>query len=158
MGYEKKEDGIFYHPHYGRVMEHHGYRTRIYWSESMLGYLRKNYARTLNRELCDHLCMSERTMIRKARELGLSKDPRWLAEVWEERRQLAHMIARAKGYPGRFMPGDERGKACQYKKGHRLTDDQKEKRAAAIHEWAKRHRKETRERMLKAWETRRGKC
>lgn len=123
----------------------------------MLGYLRKNYARTLNRELCDHLCMSERTMIRKARELGLSKDPRWLEEVWEERRQLAHMIARAKGYPGRIVPGDGRGEAHRFKAGHTLTDDQKEKRAAAIHEWAKRHRKETRERMLKAWETRRGK-
>jgi hypothetical protein len=99
--------------------------------------------------------MSQRTMIRKARELGLQKDRRWLTEVWNERRKLAHMIARAKGYPGKFEPGDERGKACQYKKGHRLTAEQEAKRVVAVHEWAKRHRKETRERMLKAWETRR---
>ena len=155
MAYEKKEDGVFWHPGYGRVMEHRGYGTRIHWSASMLDYLRTHYARTINQELCDHLCMSQRTMARKARELGLQKDRQWLTEVWNERRKLAHMIARAKGYPGKFMPGDERGKAGQYKKGHRLTDEQEAKRVAAVHEWAKRHRKETRERMLKAWETRR---
>jgi hypothetical protein len=155
MAYEKKEDGVFWHPGYGRVMEHRGYGTRIHWSESMLDYLRTHYARTINQELCDHLCMSQRTMARKARELGLQKDRQWLTEVWNERRKLAHMIARAKGYPGKFEPGDERGKACQYKKGHRLTAEQEAKRVAAVHEWAKRHRKETRERMLKAWETRR---
>jgi hypothetical protein len=155
MAYEKKEDGVFWHPGYGRVMEHRGYGTRIHWSESMLDYLRTHYARTINQELCDHLCVSQRTMIRKARELGLQKDRRWLTEVWNERRKLAHMIARAKGYPWKFMPGDDRGKACQYKKGHRLTAEQEAKRVVAVHEWAKRHRKETRERMLKAWETRR---
>ena len=155
MAYEKKEDGVFWHPGYGWVMEHRGYGTRIHWSESMLDYLRTHYARTINQELCDHLCMSQRTMARKARELGLKKDRQWLTEVWNERRKLAHMIARAKGYPGKFEPGDERGKACQYKKGHRLTAEQEAKRVAAVHEWAKRHRKETRERMLKAWETRR---
>ena len=65
--YQRKPDGARYHPAYDRIMEHQGYALRIYWSTSMLDYLRKHYPTTLNEELAGCLGVSQRTMIRKAR-------------------------------------------------------------------------------------------
>lgn len=156
MAYERKKDGVAYHPHYGRLMEHKHYATRIFWSPTMLDYLRRNFATTLNEELAEWLGVSQRTMLRKARELGLEKDAKWLREIWEERRRMALAANKRKGYPGCFRKGDGR-RNPGYKPGHRLTDEQQKKRAEKLHKWSVTHPDVTHARMVKAWETRRRK-
>lgn len=105
MGYKRKPDGIFYDEEKGRLMEHRHYSKRIYWSPDMLSLLRREFSTSFNEELAGMLGVSLRTMIRKARELGLTKDPKWLADVWNERRFWAHAMSKKKGYPGSFKPG-----------------------------------------------------
>lgn len=130
--YQRKPDGARYHPAYDRIMEHQGYALRIYWSTSMLDYLRKHYPTTLNEELAGCLGVSQRTMIRKARELGLEKDPEWLAVVWEERRKLAHIISKRKGYPGGFVKGQRANPAGEFKAGEPRSEEMKRKQGEGM--------------------------
>lgn len=114
----RKADGVWLHPSYGRLMEHKGYSLRIYWSGRMLADLKRYYPQTLNDELAELLGVSVRTMIRKARELGIEKDAKWLWGIWDERRLMARAASRLKGYPGCFKKGNETGKECRFKPGH----------------------------------------
>lgn len=112
----KVVDGIYYHKSYGRIMIHEGSSTRIFWSPSMTSYLQKHFPTTKNQELAEALGVSPRTMIRKARELGLEKNPQWLQGVWDDHRLMAHVESKRKGYPGTFKPGCEVGKEYRFKK------------------------------------------
>lgn len=47
----------------------------------MLCILKRHYATTFNEELAELIGVSPRTLVRKARELGISKDPDWMKEV-----------------------------------------------------------------------------
>ena len=152
--YKKAKEGIYFNEKLGRVVEHHGYSTRLHWSRDMIDYLRRNYATTFNEELAGCLGVSQTSMRRKARELGLTKDPAWLKEVWDERRRWAHISSRKKGYPGRIRKGERRSPDTMFKKGHVETDEQKQKRIDTIHRYAMTHPEEMRQRGLKAWRTR----
>lgn len=84
-----------------------GWSTRIYWDGNMLSIMKRYFPKTLNEEILELLGgqVSMRTMLRKAREMGLQKDPDWLKGVWEERRLIAHVESKKKGYPGAFKMG-----------------------------------------------------
>ena len=82
----------------------------------MLSLIRREFPTTLNEELAGMLGVSPRTLARKAKELGLSKDPQWLAKIWDERRAWALAAARRKGYPGCFKPGNTISKEWWLKK------------------------------------------
>lgn len=110
-----KPTRTFYSEKHGRVMTHHRYSVRIFWSKNMMDFLRAHYPTMLNDELAGCLGVSPRTVIRKARELGLKKDARWLSEVWEERRRWACIAARHKGYPGAFKKGQHASPATEFK-------------------------------------------
>jgi hypothetical protein len=153
--YQHKPDGVFYDPAEGRLMEHHGHSKRIYWTKDMVDYLRRHFATTLNEELAGCIGVSQRTMIRKARELGLQKDCEWLAAVWNERRKEAHIILRTKGYPGRIEKGQHRNPAGEYKPGHRPTPEQAERKRESMRRWYRQHPAEAKAKAAKAWETRR---
>lgn len=153
--YQRKPDGARYHPSYGRIMEHQGYALRIHWSTSMLDYLSRHYPTTLNEELADCLGVSVSTMIRKARQLGLEKDKQWLAEVWDERRRMAHAINKRKGYPGGFKKGERANPDGEFKKGRTPSAEETAKRKESMKQWYVNHRAKAREKALKAWETRR---
>ena len=112
----KVEDGTFYHKSYGRIMVHNGCSTRIFWSPSMISYLQKHFPTTKNKELAEELGVSPRTMIRKAREMGLQKNLQWIQGVWDEHRLMAQAESKRKGYPGAFKPGNEIGKEYRFKK------------------------------------------
>lgn len=75
MSYTRKPEGVFYNANKGRLMEHRGCATRIYWSGDMLSLIRREFPTTLNEELAGMLGVSPRTLARKAKELGLTKDP-----------------------------------------------------------------------------------
>lgn len=111
MSYTKKPDGI-YKDKLGKLVEHKKYSTRIYWSPQMLSDLKRYFPTTSNQECADILQVSVRTIVRKARELGLEKDNEWLLSVWEENRLLACSVAKSKGHPGSFLKG---GYRKQYK-------------------------------------------
>ena len=72
--HRKVADGTFMHRTLGRLVEHKGYSTRIFWNGNMLSIMRRHYHNTLNRELAEMLGVSERSVTRKAREMGLEKD------------------------------------------------------------------------------------
>lgn len=155
--YQRKPDRIYFDPKTGRSMEHKGYATRIHWSTAMLDYLRRHFPTTLNEELAGCLGVSPRTLIRKARELGLEKDPQWLSQIWEERRRMAHAIANRKGNPGCFKKGERRNPAGEFKKGHRLTPEQEQKRSESMKRWYRLNPEKAKQRAAKIRATRRAK-
>ena len=150
-----KKDGLYYDQRTGRTMQHEHYATRIYWSADMLDYLRRHFPTTLNEELAGCLGVSQRTMIRKARELGLTKDEAWLQQVWDERRRLAHAISKRKGYPGGFVKGVRNNPDTEFKKGHTASPEVKQKQADSMRRWYRRNPDKASAKALKAWETRR---
>lgn len=153
--YKKVPDGKRFHPSYGRIMVHQGYATRIAWSKDMLDYLKQHFATTLNEDLAGCLGVSQRTMIRKARELGLEKDPEWLSAIWDERRTLAQIVSKSKGYPGGFKKGVRYNPDGEFKKGHVESDETKSKRIEKLKKWNRMNPSKLTERALKAWKTRR---
>jgi hypothetical protein len=58
--------------------------SRIYWSGNMLSELRRYYPTTKNAELADYFGVSQRTINRKAAELGLTKSKQFIADVSKE--------------------------------------------------------------------------
>lgn len=153
--YTRKKDGIYRDPSTGRTMQHQGYATRIYWSKDMTDYLRRHFPTTLNDELAGCLGVSPRTLIRKARELGLQKDPIWLAAVWEERRRMAHSANKAHGYPNAYKKGQRANPDGEFKPGHKESAETKARRIENIRKWYRRHPQEGKARAAKAWATRR---
>lgn len=153
--YTPKKDGLYYDQRAGRTMQHEHYATRIYWSTAMLDYLRRHFPTTLNEELAGCLGVSQRTMIRKARELGLKKDEAWLAAVWDERRLMAQCVTKRKGNSGQFKKGRRYNPDGEFKPGHKESDETKVKRIESVKKWCRRHPKELKERAAKTWATRR---
>ena len=147
--------GTRYHPAYGRIMTHEGYATRIFWNTAMLDYLRRHYPTTLNEELAGCLGVSLRTLVRKARELGLVKDPAWLTAVWNERLYLANAAYRRKGNPGGFKKGVRSNPDGEFKPGHKESPEAKKKRIKRLRRWYMTHPTKARAKALKAAETRR---
>ena len=121
----------------------------------MLDYLRQHYPTTLNEELAGCLGVSPRTMIRKARELGLEKDKAWLASVWEERRKMATVESKMKGFPSGFKKGVHSNPDGEFKKGHVESDETKAKRIASVKRWCRMNPEKVMKRALKTAETRR---
>lgn len=114
-----KPKRIFWHEGMQRIVEHDRYVTRIFWSKDMIDFLKANFARTLNEDLAGCLGVSQRTVIRKARELGLQKDKAWLDGIWNERRLMAHAESKRKGYPGTFRKGQHASPETEFKKGQK---------------------------------------
>ena len=99
------DDGTFMHRTLGRLVEHKGYSTRIFWNGNMLSIMRRHYHNTLNRELAEMLGVSERSVTRKAREMGLEKDKSFVASLSREHLLLANARSKELGYPGGFTKG-----------------------------------------------------
>ena len=154
-GYKKVKEGVFLHPKFDRVMEHHGYSTRIYWSPQMLDYMQRNYATTLNKDLADWLGVSVTTVIRKARQLGLRKAPEWMRQMSVERCHLANAANARKGNSGRFKKGVRHNPAGEFKKGHKETPEGRQKRLAGLRRYNLTHPKEVAAARRKAWQSRR---
>jgi len=121
----------------------------------MLDYLRQHFATTLNEELASCIGVSQRTMSRKARELGLKKNPEFLDAVLGEHRKMAHVAHKRKGYPGSFKKGQHANPAGEYKTGHRITDEQAAKKREGMRRWYRLHPAEAKAKAMKGWETRR---
>lgn len=93
-------------------------RQKIEWTEEMLTRLRFNFPYAYNKYLALDLGVSVRTLIRKAREMGIDKEPSFL----EKRRMEISRMAQAyappqptKGVKGWSVPNS---KATRFKKGN----------------------------------------
>lgn len=87
-------------------MEHKGHSIRIFWNKDMLDMLREYYPNTKNEEVAGMCGVSLRTMIRKARELGLQKDKDFVYRVWDENLKLAHLVNKIQGNNGQIKKGN----------------------------------------------------
>lgn len=58
--------------------------SRIYWSSNMVSELKRYYPTTKNAELADYFGVSQRTINRKAAELGLVKSKQYISEISTE--------------------------------------------------------------------------
>lgn len=154
MAYVKKEDGIFRDPETGRVWEHRGYSMRFHWSAAMVDYLRRNFATTRNEELAGCLGMSKRAINRKAAELGLRKDPRWLRRLWCENVRMARAAARASGNTGRFKKGRHASPSTEFKPGRRVSPEQRARQSEVMKKWHLFNKERHRRSMKAAWERR----
>lgn len=65
----------------GQYINYQGRKKSIHWTGNMLSDLKRHFPTTKNKELAELLGVSERTLVRKARELGIGKNPEWLACV-----------------------------------------------------------------------------
>ena len=63
--------------------------SRIYWNGNMISELRRYYPTTKNAELADYFGVSQRTINRKAAELGLTKSKQFIADVSKDNGYLA---------------------------------------------------------------------
>lgn len=107
-----------------------GFKVSLYWNPTMIKTLDQKFSDTENKELAIELGVSPRTLVRKARERGLEKDPVWLAAKWEENRKLAHFANRIKPNAGQ-MNLVEAGKPYRFQKGHPKLELSKEVRERA---------------------------
>ena len=137
--YLKKADGYTYDTTTGRTFVKEGLSRRIYWNPQMLSEIRRLYPTNTNQDVSEYIGVSVRTLIRKARELGLEKDPVWLHKIWEDSRRLAQFESRRKGYPGCFRERPESGVKYRFKKGHRISPKEREKISQSLKDWYRRN-------------------
>lgn len=112
----KKPDGIRLDSKDGRIYEHHGLSRRIFWSKQMLDDLRRMFPTTKNEDISVRLGVSMRTMIRKARELGLKKDDAWINGMNQERLTKMKYINKIHRNDGMFKPGEHANPDGEFKK------------------------------------------
>lgn len=88
------KDGRMHHYIPGGVKGNKGGHWGIYWSQSMTEYFTGNYATTTNEDLATWLRVSKSSLARKARELGLKKNPVWLRNIQAKYAVKAARISR----------------------------------------------------------------
>ena len=120
----------------------------------MLDDLKRLYATTKNEDLVDILGVSQRTLIRKARELGLYKDAAWQHEISMKHVKMAQLTNSIKGVKTAFKKGCHFCPENEFKPGHKESEDSKQKRLKSLRKWCLQHPRELKERGRKIWETR----
>lgn len=151
----KVPDGILVNPETGRKIEHHGTSRRIYWDRRMLDELKRLFPTTKNDDLAEILGVSQRTIIRKARELGLEKDSAWMHDIVMRHQKMASFESRRKGYPGHFKKGEHICPENEFKPGHKESEESKAKRIASLKKWYRVHPFAAKERGKRISETKR---
>ena len=147
-------DGIRQDPRTGRLIQYEGLAHRIFWNKWMLDTLKRLFATTKNEDLKEIIGVSERTLIRKARELGLQKNREWQHANSMNHLRMANLKNKISGVKSPFKKGVHYCPENEFKPGHTETPEAKAKRIAALKEWYKRHPKEVMERARKIAETR----
>lgn len=75
--------------------------TKIVLTDDQQQWLRDNYATTLNKDCAAHLGISESSVHRWARQLGLTKDPDWFHALVMERVRMMAAVNRGPGNHGK---------------------------------------------------------
>lgn len=123
----------------GLKKDHYG----IVWTAEQLKLLKDYFPTMFNKPLARWIGVSLRTLIRKARELGLEKKPGFLQERRRDIQRLAADAIRRSGNKAtRFKKGVHNNPAGEFKPGHRLSPEAKAKQVESL---------------KRAWEARRAK-
>lgn len=93
-----------------------GASCRLDWSAPMLERLRRDFATTRNEDLAIDLGVSVRTLIRKARELGLAKSPAWIKRLRDGNLKMMRFINKLHPNGGMFRKGRHASPATEFKK------------------------------------------
>ena len=119
--------------HYGTV-----------WTPRMLKLLNDYFPIMFNKPLAAWIGVSNRTLIRKARELGLQKRPGFLEDRRHDIAKLASEgLKRCHNVPSRFKKGVRSNPAGEFKPGHVESPETKAKRSEAMRRyWRYRKQKE----------------
>lgn len=126
----------------GRIMERQvgkGGPPCIYWSPYMIDILRKYYPTTTNEEVAAIVGVSELTLIRKAKELGIRKSAAYLRGVHSEAGRISQAII------------NKTGGYRYYRPGHRHSEETRRK----ISEGVRRYYRENPDAICRAREKRR---
>ena len=124
------------------------YRKGIVWSPRMLKLLADYFPTMFNKPLARWIGVSERTLIRKARELGLNKAEGFLETRRADIQELAADALRRGYRSGRIQGGFPKGvhsnPAGEFKKGHVESAETKAKRSASLRRTFAKKRNQTR--------------
>ena len=113
----------------GVKKDHYG----IVWTDEQLKLLRTYFPTMFNRPLALWIGVSIRTMIRKARELGLEKTPGFLQERKRDIQRLASEAIRlSDNRSTRFKKGVHNNPAGEFKPGHVESPETKAKRSESL--------------------------
>jgi len=120
----------------GLKKDHYG----IVWTDEQLKLLHDYFPTMFNKPLAKWIGVSLRTMIRKARELGLEKKPGFLDERRRDIQALAsEALKKSTNVHSRFKKGVRNNPAGEFKPGHIESQETKAKRSEALkHSWKKR--------------------
>ncbi len=149
---EKHPGGLTYDKDTGKLWLRKGRGKSLVWTSQMLSDLRRLFPTTKNEELAGILGVGVRTVVRKAREMGLEKDKEWLRTLWKENIRMGHMMSRALGYPGSIKKGEHRNPEGEFKRGRVADEDWRKKLSDGNKRNWMLHRNE---RLRKIMETRR---
>lgn len=114
MAYEKMKTGTIYMRD-GRKYIKTKFGVALYWDSAMLHVMNTYFPNTDNAEVAELCGVSERTVTRKARELGLVKDKEWIRSITKRGMTVAHAKNKTQGNPGMFKKGHKGGR--KFKKG-----------------------------------------
>lgn len=112
----KVPNRLYQDPVTGRLMEHKDCSTKIHWSPYMIERLTNKYATTKNEDLAIDLNVSPRTVIRKARELGLVKDKGWMQAHARKNCQTMRILNKCRGNSGQIKKGEHKSPETEFKK------------------------------------------
>lgn len=112
----------------------------IQWTPQMLKLLTTFFPTMFNKPLAKWIGVSQRTMLRKARELGLQKQEGFLDKRRKDINALASEALRKKdSHPSHFRKGVRFNPEWEFKKGHKESEETKAKRIQSLKEsWRRR--------------------
>ena len=113
----------------GVKKDHYG----IVWTDEQLKLLRDFFPTMFNRPLAIWIGVSMRTLIRKARELGLEKKPGFLTERRKDISALASAaLKKSTNTATRFKKGMRNNPAGEFKPGHKESPETRAKRSESL--------------------------
>ena len=120
----------------GLKKDHYG----IVWTPQQLKLLRDFFPTMFNRPLAKWIGVSMRTMIRKARELGLEKKPGFLDVRRKDITALAaEGLRNSVNVRTRFKKGERNNPAGEFKPGYKESPETKARRSESLkHSWKMR--------------------
>ena len=112
----RKVPNRLYQDDKGRLVEHKDCSTKLHWSEYMEQKLKRLFPTTKNDDLAIEFNMSPRTVIRKAREMGLEKDKDWMQANARKNCQYMRVVNMCVGNSGQFKKGEHASPETEFKK------------------------------------------
>lgn len=113
-----KPDGVYLDAD-GRAVEKKGNSVRLYWGEAKLKDFRRLYPVNTNEDVAIDMGCSVRTVVRRAREMGLEKSQVWLQSVWDANRKVAHAVNKVQGNKADLTNFIEGGRKHRFKQGRK---------------------------------------